>query len=95
MGTSLWSYTMVMKRAKFKTVPAGVFKAQCLHLMDEVQETGVSLVVTKRGKPVVKLVPATPEAKPFRSLYGRTKGSMTILGDIISPLPNEWEADQD
>lgn len=86
---------MVMKSAKPKSIAAGAFKAQCLHLMDEVQETGVALIVTKRGKPVVKLVAAAPEAKPFRSLYGRTKGSMEILGDIISPLPNEWEADQD
>ena len=85
---------MVMKAVKPKVIPAGAFKAQCLHLMDEVKETGVPLVITKRGKPVVKLVPATPEAKPFRSLYGRTRGSMKILGDIISPLPNEWEADQ-
>lgn len=84
-----------MKAVKPKVIAAGAFKAQCLHLMDEVQETRVPLVITKRGKPVVKLVPATPEIKPFRSLYGRTKGSIKILGDIISPLPNEWEADQD
>lgn len=86
---------MVMKTAKPKTIPAGQFKAQCLHLMDEVQETGVAIVITKRGQPVVKVIPIAPEVKPFRSLYGRTKGSMTILGDIISPLPNEWETNQD
>ena len=84
-----------MKAAKTKSIPAGEFKARCLRLMDEVKETGVSLVITKRGKPVARLVPAAVEEKPFRSIYGLTKGSMTILGDIISPLPNEWEADQD
>ena len=84
-----------MKAAKIKTIPAGEFKAKCLHLMDEVHETGIALTVTKRGKPVVKLVPAPDETKPFRPLYGRMKGKIKILGDIISPLPNEWEADQD
>ncbi len=86
---------MVMKALKPRTIPAGEFKAQCLHLMDVVNSTGVSLIITKRGKPVARLVPAVSEEKPFRSLYGLTKGSMEILGDIVSPLPNEWEADQD
>lgn len=84
-----------MKSAKAKTIPAGEFKAQCLHLMDEVNDTGVSFLITKRGKPVARLVPAVAEEKPFRSLYGLTKGSMEILGDIVSPLPNEWEADKE
>lgn len=86
---------MVMTTAKTKTIPAGEFKAQCLHLMDEVNETGVSLVITKRGKVVASLVPAKPKEKPFRPLLGRMKGSIAILGDIVSPLPNEWEADRD
>lgn len=85
---------MVMKSATPKTIPAGQFKAQCLHLMDEVQKTGTAVIITKRGKPVARLVPDVQEEKPFRSLYGLTKGSMKILGDIVSPLPNEWEADR-
>lgn len=85
---------MVMKTVKAQSIPAGQFKAHCLHLMDEVNETGISLTITKRGKPVARLVPAAQE-KPFRPLYGRMKGSITILGDIVNPLPNEWEADRD
>jgi prevent-host-death family protein len=86
---------MVMKATKSKSIPAGVFKAQCLHLMDEVQETRIPLVITKRGKPVASLVPIEEKKKHFRSLYGRMKGQIQILGDIVSPLPDEWEADQD
>ena len=41
-----------------KTVPAAKFKANCLALMDKVHETGESVVITKHGKPVAKLVPA-------------------------------------
>lgn len=40
-----------------RTIPAGEFKAKCLRLMDEVEETGVPIVVTKRGRPVSRLVP--------------------------------------
>jgi hypothetical protein len=47
---------MVMKaqaKMETRTVAAGEFKAKCLQLMDEVQAGGLTLVVTKRGKPVV------------------------------------------
>jgi len=38
-----------------RTIPAGRFKAQCLKLLDEVAETGETIVVTKRGKPVARV----------------------------------------
>ena len=40
-----------------RTIPAGRFKAQCLKLLDEVAETGETIVVTKRGKPVARVEP--------------------------------------
>ncbi len=40
-----------------RTIPAGRFKAQCLKLLDEVAETGETIVITKRGKPVAKVEP--------------------------------------
>ncbi len=40
-----------------KKIPAGEFKAKCLKLMDEVQQTGQEVIITKRGKPVARLVP--------------------------------------
>lgn len=52
-------------------------------------------MVTQRGRPVARLVPLEEEKKPLRSVYGLTKGSMKVLGDIVSPLPNEWEVEQD
>lgn len=42
-----------------RTIPAGEFKAKCLAVMDEVQATGRPVLVTKRGRPVVRLTPAT------------------------------------
>jgi prevent-host-death family protein len=76
-----------------KTIPAGEFKAKCLKLMDEVERTGQELVITKRGKPVAKLVPAKgiPERKPSL-LFGCMKGTVEILGDIVEPVIDpDWE----
>jgi prevent-host-death family protein len=72
-------------------IPAGEFKARCLKLMDEVQATRRPLVITKRGKPVAKLVPVEEEVP---SLFGRLKGTVTIHGDIISPIEQDWHAER-
>lgn len=71
------------------TIPAGVFKAKCLKLLDEVAEHRQPLVITKRGKPVAQLLPMPDEAQPF---VGSVKGSVLWMGDIISPIDVEWEA---
>ena len=74
--------------SRTRTVPAGEFKAKCLKLMDEVNETGEEIVVTKRGKPVARIVPAERE---FKSLYGAMAGTATVHGDIIGPFFEDWE----
>lgn len=73
-----------------KTVPAGQFKARCLKLMDTVSQTREPLLITKKGRPVAKLVPA--DAHP-RDVFGCMKGEVEILGDIISPATpiEDWE----
>jgi len=72
-----------------KTIAAGEFKARCLSLMDDVQRTRQTVVITKRGKPVAKLVPV-PAAKD--DFIGRLKGKIRIVGDIESPVvpPETW-----
>jgi len=72
-----------------KEIAAGQFKNQCLALMDQVQKTGEPLVVTKRGKPVVKLVPVIHDDDDF---FDSMKGRLTVTGDIINTVPLEdWE----
>ncbi|MHB8302901.1 MAG: type II toxin-antitoxin system Phd/YefM family antitoxin [Acidobacteriaceae bacterium] len=72
-----------------KTMAAGTFKTNCLAVMDEVQARKESVVITKHGKPVAKLVPVD-ETKD--SIYGFFRGKGTILGDIVAPaMPlEEW-----
>jgi prevent-host-death family protein len=66
-----------------KQIRASVFKARCLKIMNEVQSTGEPVVVTKRGAPVVQVVPAS--AAP-EELFGFMSGEFNIVGDIESPV---------
>jgi prevent-host-death family protein len=72
------------------TISAGDFKAQCLALMDNVKNKRQTIVITKRGVPVAKLVPVD-EAKP--SLFGWMEGTLIEKGNIIDPIECIWEAD--
>ncbi len=72
-----------------RTIKASEFKAKCLQIMDEVAETGESVVITKHGVPIAEMVPV--KRKPA-TLFGAMKGSVTFMGDIISPIDVEWEA---
>ena len=73
-----------------RTIKASEFKAKCLKNMDEVAETGETVLITKNGVPVAELVPARRKPK---TLFGSMKGSVTYIGDIISPIDVEWEAE--
>ncbi len=66
-----------------KTIPAGDFKARCLAIMDEVQAKSEPVLITKRGKPVAKLVPAVEDDENF---YNFLAGKGSITGDIVSPI---------
>jgi len=81
---------MVMTMVKQRIMKASEFKAKCLRVMDEVAKTGESVIITKNGKPVSKLVAA--EERP-KSLFGALKDTFEIHGDIISPIDVEWEAE--
>ena len=64
-----------------RTIPAGEFKNRCLALMDEVNETGEEIVITKHGKPVSRLVPV----KKRVPLLGMFRSQIRINGDIVGP----------
>jgi prevent-host-death family protein len=80
---------MVMKGSKME-ISAAEFKAKCLKLMDEIAKTRRPIVITKRGKPIAKLVPAEPA--PRKPLFGCMAGTVTHEGDLLAPLDVEWEA---
>lgn len=75
--------------AGVRQMAAGEFKAKCLAIMDEVNETGRPLLVTKRGKPSIKVFPAWNGRRKKDDFLGRLAGVMEIVGDpddLIKPI---------
>ena len=68
------------------------FKAECLELFDWVAKTGQVVLVTKRGKPYVKVEPV--RKRPGKSIFGCLEGTARTLGDIIAPIDVKWDAMQ-
>jgi prevent-host-death family protein len=73
-----------------KHMRASAFKTHCLSVMNEVQATGEPVIVTKRGNPVVKVVPLKSAE---HDLFGFMSGEFKIVGDIEAPtVPlKHWE----
>jgi len=72
-----------------KKMAAGSFKTNCLAVMDEVQARHETVVITKHGKPVAKLVPVNTDTD---EIYDFLAGKGVVKGDIVSPAvsPDEW-----
>jgi prevent-host-death family protein len=72
-----------------KEIPVGRFKAECLALLAEVAATGEELMVTKRGRPLARVVPVTQPP----TLLGTVK---YLVDDdhLIRPIEDAWEARQ-
>ena len=74
-----------------KTMAAGKFKAKCLRVMDDVHATREPVTITKKGRPVAKLVPADI---PPEDIFGCLKGIVEIVGDVEAPVTplEDWES---
>lgn len=72
-----------------KTIPAGTFKTNCLAIMDEVKARRETIVITKHGKPVAKLVPINTDTD---EIFGFFRGRGSVTGDVVSPVlsSKEW-----
>jgi prevent-host-death family protein len=72
------------------SIPAAIFKAECLRLMDEVARTGRPVVITKHGKPVAQLAPVAAEPA---SLFGYMKNTVQFRGDVVAATGEIWNAE--
>lgn len=74
-----------------RKMAAAQFKAKCLAVMDHVSQSGHPVVITKHGKPVVKVVPAK-ECED--EIFGALSGIARITGDIENTVPaSDWEVE--
>ncbi|MDQ3722411.1 MAG: type II toxin-antitoxin system Phd/YefM family antitoxin [Actinomycetota bacterium] len=72
-----------------RTVPAGRFKAQCLAMLDEVAATGEQIVVTKRGRPVARVVAIEEPIGLGGSVTYHVSDE-----ELIAPLDERWEVER-
>jgi prevent-host-death family protein len=75
---------MTMKKVSERRVPAGEFKAKCLALFDEVEARRHTFVVTKRGRPVARVVPLASNKR------GSLQGSLLHEEDLLAPVNVKW-----
>jgi antitoxin (DNA-binding transcriptional repressor) of toxin-antitoxin stability system len=76
-----------------KMVSATEFKAKSLKLIDEMERSGESLTITRRGKASLTLSARKAGIPLSESIFGCLKGTVTILGDIVGPVDPDWEAE--
>lgn len=74
------------------TIAISKFKATCLSVLQKVKRTGRPVLVTRFGKPIASIVPP-PIPVRRRDWLGSLAGTVTIVGDIVSPASDEdeWE----
>jgi len=70
-------------------VSTSELKARCSKIIEDVARRRVPVFITKRGRPLAKIVPLDEERE---SLFGFAKGCITVRGDIVDPLDLTWEA---
>lgn len=80
------------KAGRAVEVPASEVKNAWHEFVDRVSQAREEIVVTRYGKPIMKLTPIeAPEAGS--GLFGCLAGTVTIHGDVVAPTGEEWEAD--
>ncbi|HEV8584454.1 MAG TPA: type II toxin-antitoxin system Phd/YefM family antitoxin [Methylomirabilota bacterium] len=74
-----------------KKMPAGEFKARCLRVMEDVKKYRTPVVITKKGRPVAKLVPVD---EPVKDIFGCMADTVKVVGDVESPVfpARAWKA---
>jgi antitoxin (DNA-binding transcriptional repressor) of toxin-antitoxin stability system len=79
-----------------ETIPISKFKATCLRLLGNVQKTGKSILINRKGEPIALVTPPPPPPKPENWL-GCMAETVKITGDIIAPVLDtvDWEVLKD
>jgi prevent-host-death family protein len=81
-----------MVRLEVEEMAISKFKATCLAVLEKVRKTRKPILVTRFGQPVAEIVPASV-AKPAQRELGTLRGTIKIVGDIVSPASDQedWE----
>lgn len=84
----------INRARKVTEIPASEAKNQWHACLDRVSQAREELVITRYGKPIARLVPTREEDDEEREdIFGWLAGTVTIHGDIVAPVDEDWEAD--
>ncbi|MBM3358575.1 MAG: type II toxin-antitoxin system Phd/YefM family antitoxin [Betaproteobacteria bacterium] len=76
-----------------KTVSKSKFKPRALEYFRQVEETRQGLIITDRGKPVLKITPYEPARARKAAPAGRLRGAILRYDSPFEPVGLEdWEA---
>lgn len=68
------------------------FKATCLKVMENVRRSRKPVTVSKRGQPIVRIVPVEKDRRA--PVFGYMKGTIKIAGDIVGPDREAWDSER-
>ena len=71
-------------------IAAAKAKTQFLGLIERISSERHPVIITKRGKPLVRIVPI--DSRVVDDPFGCMKGSVKVVGDIVGAEPDSWEA---
>lgn len=73
-----------------RAIPKSVFKARALEFFREVEQTGDEIVITDRGKPVLRILPFVEESTD--DILNSLRNTIVHYEDPLEPTGEEWEA---
>jgi len=71
------------------SIPKSALEGKMLEYFQRVEDTGEELVVTDKGRPVVKVVPIRARASAA-DVFGDVRGRVVYHEDILAPTTDEW-----
>jgi prevent-host-death family protein len=81
--------TTVMTRDTMKTISKSKLKSQLLEFLRFVESEGEELIVTDRGKPVIK-ISKYGDSPSTEKLFGQMRGKVEYFEDLTNPTTEEW-----
>jgi prevent-host-death family protein len=73
-------------------MPIGEFKTHCYQILDQAQKEGHPIVITRKGKPIAKILPLDSQLEDDDCFFDSLKDSVSIKGDIVSSIDVKWNA---
>ncbi|WP_106874796.1 type II toxin-antitoxin system Phd/YefM family antitoxin [Candidatus Phycorickettsia trachydisci] len=77
------------------TIGISQFKAHCLEIIDQLQRDQNEIIITKRDKPVAKVISLKKLEEEISSIFGMLKEKAEIKSDLIEAINEEWSAENE